>query len=61
MFLGACGDYGSLKPPDDGDGTVNEGPRQFGGTGTITFEFNLWQKAHHGRKHHWKRRRRKQR
>jgi len=45
MFLGACGDYGSLKPPPDGDGTDGEGPRQFGGTGTISFEFNLWHKA----------------
>lgn len=52
MFLGACGDYGSLKPPPDGTGTEGEGPRQFGGTGTITFEFNLWHKAHRGHQHH---------
>jgi hypothetical protein len=55
MFLGACGDYGSLKPPPDGDGTEGEGPRQFGGTGTISFDFNLWQKAHYDHKHPRKR------
>lgn len=72
MFKCCCGDYGSLKPlfmdpekkvpnPPGSDGTEGEGPRQFGGTGIITFEFNLWCRDKHRRHHHERRRRRRRR
>ena len=72
MFSCCCGDYGSLKPPfmdpetkapnpPGSDGTVGEGPRQFEGTGIITFEFDLWCKDERDKPRDNRRRKRRRR